>query len=117
MQEEEAQPLGLATTDWLQSPAPSTPAVSPQSSPGPLSENTAAVAAAQNRENLPDSTAGKQRCLSLHRQQSNFLVLGEGPHVCVCVCVCVCVLKVFLNNLTNAVATHCSVDNMTCGST
>ncbi len=62
MQEEGDQPVGLITTDWLQSPAPSTPAGSPQPSPQPppraLSENRAAVAAAQNRENLPGSTAG-----------------------------------------------------------
>jgi hypothetical protein len=58
LQEEGDQPVGLVTTDWLQSPTPSTPAGSPQPSPQPLSENRAATAAAQNRENVPESTSG-----------------------------------------------------------
>lgn len=62
LQEEENQPVGLDTTDWLQSPTPSTPAGSPQPSPQPLSENRAAIAAAQNRENMPESTAGESCC-------------------------------------------------------
>ncbi|KAL0019055.1 hypothetical protein WJX79_000368 [Trebouxia sp. C0005] len=57
-QEEENRPMGLVTTNWLQSPTPSTPAGSPRPSPQPLSENRAGVAAAQNRENLPENTAG-----------------------------------------------------------
>ena len=54
LQEEEDLPMGLATTAWLQSLAPSTPL----ESPGPLSENKAALAAAVKEENMPSGAAG-----------------------------------------------------------
>ena len=67
LQEEENQSVGLVTTDWLQSPTLSTPAGSPQPSPQALSENRAAVAAAQNRENMPESTAGDSLIVTTQR--------------------------------------------------
>ena len=64
-EEEKENAMGLATTDWLQSPAPSTPAGSPRPhptpTPGPFTDNPALVAAAVNRENVfaDDHAAGK----------------------------------------------------------
>lgn len=51
-EDEKENTMGLADTDWLQSPPVSTPARSPRPPFRPLEENPAAVAAVANSENV-----------------------------------------------------------------